>query len=266
MKKILFILLVPTILFAQKKVKNLTIYSSEPKYKAYIDTINSWDFKKQLTSWKMDSKIKIEFDSLNNYRKSLGLPELKYDSTLELSAKIQSFYCQMVLKGGISHVNSSSELFKDIINRDYFVRDILKVDKSKYGVHIRGEIITASSGYIMGFKSSPLHHLQILNSKFTHVGIYINDGNMVVVFGVDFYNENDVSKYPKFDLNSDIVKYDYYTNQKKQFESTYKIITIGNDKRMVNGKTPILVFRENGSAFYLYPPYKTTEKVYLQLK
>jgi hypothetical protein len=49
MKKILFILLIPTMLFAQKRGKNnVMVYNKDIKYKSYIDTLNSWNFKKEL--------------------------------------------------------------------------------------------------------------------------------------------------------------------------------------------------------------------------
>jgi uncharacterized protein YkwD len=272
MKKIVYILLlfvcIPSILFARKKSeKNITEYNHDVKYKSYIDTLNSWDFKKELLPLKSDSIINLEFETLNKYRKYLGLPELKYDSTLYLVAKIQSLYCSIVLNHKLSHINYTSDILTDYIKRGYFVRNILnRKNDNINSVYARSEIITTDWDNIMTFRASPPHHLEILNSKYTHVGIYINKEarNMVVVFGVDSNNENDISKYPKFDLNSDIVKNKYHVFEMKDGKNIYQEIEIGGKKYVVDNRKPILVFRENGSAFYLYPPYKTNEKIHIQ--
>ncbi len=265
MKKILFILLVPTILFAQKKGKNnVMVYNKDIKYKSYIDTLNSWDFKKELINLSvMDSITLKTFNDLNKYRKSIGLPELKHEPSFSLACKIQSYYCNRVNNKEITHDNlaleSSSFTYRvGLVEINSEIRNTLPLSEiistSNSLGHSPGIKDRTYNGILDGFIFSKRHHLCMLDAEATCVGIYINkEGNCVIIFGKELYIQTDISKYPKYTIKSP-----YVIECSKRYENDF-ITIYGKEYYTNDNKVVLMVLNEKGYPEFYYPPYKKSD-------
>jgi hypothetical protein len=141
--------------------------------------------------------------------------------------------------------------------------DTLSYSISAENITLRSSINKITKNFncaIESFKGSKPHHAAMLVDYYSHVGIYIQDRkNVVIVFGYDKkYSDMYYPRKITYPITHQII---INNTMKKVDKNT---IIIDGKNYILDGKNPILVFRENGSAFYLYPPYKTNEKIHMQ--
>jgi hypothetical protein len=126
------------------------------------------------------------------------------------------------------------------------VFDSLKGVKEVIGVND-----VTPNGILNCFIKSKLHHLQLIDGRYTHVGIFINiKGNCVMVFGEDYNNNNNNLKYPKFTEHDN-----YIINCTKRYEKDFVTIN-GKEYYTNNGTATLALFNDKGGMYFLKPPYK----------
>ena len=243
------------------------VYSQKDTLCEYEGYIQSLDIPLLVSTNKPNNLETIFINDLNKYRISLTLPILEYNSELSVACLLQSEYIYR-FDIGITHFNKHIEQLKKPSKRLCYVQSKIK----NWRIDAQSEIIGGASNEYMvdGFKTSPYHHLAMVDREITKIGICMKNGITVVVFGYDNYipteDRNIInSKFPLYTIDSKFIK-DAEIEYHKKLEDvgsiqtyyiiesakkTYHyIITIssqkhGNDFIVSNGKKSIIIKIDN---------------------
>jgi uncharacterized protein YkwD len=237
-------------------------YSQKDTLCEYEEYIQSLDIPLLVSTNKPNNLETIFINDLNKYRISLGLPILEYNSELSVACLIQSEYIYL-FNIEITHFNKHIDYLKKPSKRLCYVQSKIK----NWRIDAQSEIIGGASNEYMvdGFKTSPYHHLAMVDRDITKIGICMKNGITVVVFGYDNYISTEErnrinSKYPLYTIDSKFIQeaeisyhrkledvgaiqtYYIIESAKKTYHYNITIkINKNNDLIVSNGKKTIIV-------------------------